>query len=80
MNRWPCPNWPYRKRRALAQIETVRGNFEDAHNLLDEAEQLYFRGPIPDIRPIAALKAQVWIKQGKLAEAQEWARAQGPIR
>lgn len=68
------PDWPHRKRRVLAQMEAVQGNFEDAHNLLDEAEQLYFRGPVPDIRPIAALKAQVWIQQGKLTEAWKWAR------
>ena len=71
------PDWPHRKRRALAQMEAVQGNFEDAHNLLDEAEQLYFRGPVPDIRPIAALKAHVWIQQGKLTEAWKWARDRG---
>jgi LuxR family maltose regulon positive regulatory protein len=29
------------------------------------------------VRPIAALKARVWIRQGRLAETEEWARAQG---
>ena len=71
------PDWPHRKRRVLAQMEAVQGNFEDAHNLLDEAEQLYFRGPVPDIRSIPALKAHVWIQQGKLTEAWKWARDQG---
>ena len=31
----------------------------------------------PDVRPIAALKARVWIAQGKLDEALGWAREQG---
>jgi LuxR family maltose regulon positive regulatory protein len=71
------PDWPHRSRRALAHIKAVQGNFKDAHILLDEAEQLYFRGPVPDFRPIAALKAQLWIQQGKLTEAWKWVRARG---
>ena len=45
--------------------------------LLDEAERVYIRGPLPDVRPVAALKARVWLKQGRLAEAFRWAREQG---
>ena len=35
------------------------------------------RTPIPDTRPIEALKAKVYLKQGRLAKAQDWARARG---
>ena len=34
---------------------------------LDQAEQLYRPGFFPDVRPIAAIKARVWIAQGKLS-------------
>jgi len=70
------PDWPHRRNRALAQMKAAQGSFAEALDLLDEAERLYFRGPVPDIRPIAALRAQVWVKQGRLTAAREWAREQ----
>jgi len=45
--------------------------------LLDEAGRVYVKTPIPDTRPIEALKAKVYLKQGRLAEAQDWARVRG---
>ncbi len=71
------PDWPYRRALALARIKEAEANLDDALDLLSEAERLYFRGPVPDIRSVAALKAQVWIRQGKLAEVQEWVREGG---
>ncbi|MGZ9222839.1 MAG: LuxR C-terminal-related transcriptional regulator, partial [Anaerolineales bacterium] len=38
---------------------------------------VYVRNPVPDIQPIAALKARVYVKQGRLARALDWAREQG---
>ncbi len=32
------------------------------------------RGFFPEVRPIAAMKARIWIAQGKLSEAAAWAR------
>lgn len=32
------------------------------------------RSPMPDLRPVAALRARVWIEQGRLEEARAWMR------
>ena len=45
--------------------------------LLDEAKRVNIEAPLPVVRPVAALKARVWLKQGRLAEALGWAREQG---
>jgi LuxR family maltose regulon positive regulatory protein len=62
---------------AQALIKEAEGDLDGALNLLDKAERLYYRSPIPDVRPIAALKARVWIAAGRLAEALGWLREQG---
>ena len=46
---------------------TPRATREEAITLLDQAEQLYRPGFFPDVRPIAAMKARVWIAQGNLS-------------
>jgi LuxR family maltose regulon positive regulatory protein len=62
---------------AMARIHAARDDFEHAYERLAEAERLYLHGFFPDVRPISALRARMWIKQGRLAEAWAWARAQG---
>ena len=32
---------------------------------------------MPDVRPVEAVKAGIYLKQGRLGQAQEWAREQG---
>ena len=68
------PDWPYRMRLVKARIKEAQGSLEDALRLLAEAERLYYRSPIPDVRPVAALKARLWAKQGRLGEARAWAQ------
>ena len=43
---------------ATAQVRAAGGDFEDAAQLLDRAEELYRHGFYPDVRPIAAMKAR----------------------
>ena len=71
------PNWPYRRCVATARMAEAQGDFDDALDLLDEAQRLYHRTPVPDVRPIAALKARVLVARGRLDEALDWAREQG---
>jgi LuxR family maltose regulon positive regulatory protein len=71
------PKNPYRWRVAMARIHESRGNLDEAFSLLEEAEPLYQGDFSPDVRPIAALKARVWVAQGKIEQALAWARQQG---
>lgn len=68
------PKNPYRWRVAMARVQHARGNPNEALDLLDEAERLYQGDFSPNVRPVAALKARVWVAQGELEEALSWAR------
>jgi LuxR family maltose regulon positive regulatory protein len=68
------PDWPYSRCIAKARMEEAQGELDDALDLLDEAQRLYYRSPVPDVRPVTALKTRVLVRQGRLAEAQGWAR------
>jgi LuxR family maltose regulon positive regulatory protein len=70
-------DWPHRLCVSQARLKEAQGDLDGALALLDEAERVYVRGPLPDVRPVAALKARVWLKQDRLAEALGWAREQG---
>ncbi len=67
--------WPHRLCVAQARMKQAQGDLAGALDLLDEAECLYVRNPLPDT-PIAALRTRVWVRQGKLTEALAWAREQ----
>ena len=69
-------DWPYRLCVSQARLKEAQGDLDGALALLDEAERVHIRSPLPDVRPIAALKARVWLKQGRLAKALGWAREQ----
>ncbi len=71
------PQNPYRRRVARARLQAARGDLDAALASLDEAERLYAGDFSPNVRPIAALKARLWVAQGRLAEAHGWVRAQG---
>ncbi len=69
----PMAESRYRWFVAMARLVHAEGNSAGAVTFLDQAEQHYRRGFFPDLRPVAAIRARVWIAQGKLADAQEWA-------
>jgi LuxR family maltose regulon positive regulatory protein len=62
---------------AMARIKEAQGDLDSALDLLDEAERLQIGNPAPDVCPVAALKARVWVGQGRLTEALAWARERG---
>jgi LuxR family maltose regulon positive regulatory protein len=62
---------------AQARLKQSQGDLDVALDLLDEAEPLYIRTPLPDMRPIAAMKARIWVAQGRLDKAMSWARERG---
>src|SRR5215212_11471021 len=71
------PQYPYRWRVAMARILEAQGDLYGALDLLDEADRLYVSDFYPNVRPIAALKARVWVVQGRFGEALGWVREQG---
>jgi LuxR family maltose regulon positive regulatory protein len=71
------PQYPYRWRVAMARLQQGTGHLDGALHLLGEAERVYVSDFLPNVRPVAALKARVWIAQGRLGDACGWAREQG---
>lgn len=70
------PDWQYRWCIAQARLKQTLGDLESAYSLLDEAERLYVQTPLPVVRPFAALKVRLWVKQDLLNKALNWVREQ----
>ncbi|WP_405459990.1 LuxR C-terminal-related transcriptional regulator [Paenibacillus sp. HJGM_3] len=71
------PQYPYRWRVAMARVREAQGDLNGAFDLLHEAENLYMSDFFLDVRPASALKTRVWVAQGRLGEALDWAREKG---
>jgi len=67
-------DWLHRWNLAQAHLRVSAGEFEAALGLLDEAKRVYVKNPVPITHPVEALQAQVYLKQGRLDKAREWAR------
>jgi LuxR family maltose regulon positive regulatory protein len=68
------PQNRYRWRVAMSRIQEAKGDLDGALELLEEAERLYVSDFSPNVRPVAALRAQMSVAQGRLGEALAWAR------
>jgi len=71
------PQNPYRWCAAMARIQAAQGDLDGALDLLDQAGRLYNSNFSPNVRPIATRKIRLWLAQGRLGEALDWAREQG---
>ena len=73
----PMAESHYRWFVARAQICQAKGDPQGALKLLGQAQTRFRPGFFPDVRPLPAMKARVWISQGNLAAAKEWASNHG---
>jgi LuxR family transcriptional regulator, maltose regulon positive regulatory protein len=68
---------PYRWHLAMARIREIEGDLVSAIEQLDKAERVYVSEFYPDSRPVSALRARLWILQGRLADAIAWTEDRG---
>ncbi len=71
------PVWLHRWHVAQAQLKEAAGDLETALALLDEAKRVFIQSVVPDLRPIASLKARIHLKQGRPDKARAWAAERG---
>ncbi|MGH8938797.1 MAG: LuxR C-terminal-related transcriptional regulator, partial [Actinomycetes bacterium] len=71
------PQNPHRWRIAMARVREAEGDFDGAVELLDDAERVYAGDFSPNVRPVPAMRARVWLAQGRLDDARRWVREQG---
>jgi LuxR family maltose regulon positive regulatory protein len=64
---------PYRWRVARARLHQADGNLDAAVRLLDEAEPVYDTDFSPEVEPVPAVRARVYLAQGRIDEARRWA-------
>src|SRR5438128_8775146 len=60
------PQNPYRWRVAMARIREAQGDLDGALDLLHEAERRYVSDFFPNVRPVSAMMAPVWVAHGRL--------------
>jgi LuxR family maltose regulon positive regulatory protein len=70
------PDWLYRSCVTHARYEEITGDLDQAFEQIDQAERVYMPSALPNLRPLGALKARMWVKRGMLGEALVWAREQ----
>jgi LuxR family maltose regulon positive regulatory protein len=71
------PQNRYRLHVVTARIRQAEGDLDGALDAIHEAQRLYMPDFIPDVRPLPAQEARILLRQGRVAEANAWARARG---
>ncbi len=71
------PQNAYRWRMVMARVCEAEGDWEAANDLLDEADRLYEGDFSPNVRPVPAVRARAWIRQGRVQDALGWVNQQG---
>ena len=67
-------DWQHRWALAQARLKEFAGEWDAALELLDEAQRVYVKNPVPILRPIEARQARLYLRQGRLEKAQAWVR------
>ncbi len=57
---------------SMARLAAAEGDLDAATDLLDEADRVYVGDFSPNVRPVPAVRARVWLEQGRLADALRW--------
>jgi LuxR family maltose regulon positive regulatory protein len=70
-------DWPHRWNLAQARLKESDREWDAALQCLEDAQRGYVKNPIPILQPIAAHKARVYLRQGRLDKAQAWAQERG---
>ncbi|HEY6747844.1 MAG TPA: LuxR C-terminal-related transcriptional regulator [Mycobacteriales bacterium] len=68
------PQNPYRSRLVLARLREAEGDLDAALQLIDEADRVYDGDYSPDVRPVPAVRARLWIRRQEPALADAWVR------
>jgi LuxR family maltose regulon positive regulatory protein len=71
------PQNAYRSRVAMARVREAEGDPSGALDLINDAERVYRGDFFPNVRPIPAVRARLWVTQGSLGAALGWVREQG---
>jgi LuxR family maltose regulon positive regulatory protein len=61
----------------LARLRQIDGDDAGALELLAQADRVYSGDYSPEVRPIPALRARMWVAQGRLDDALAWVRERG---
>ncbi len=70
-------DWSYRRCIAQARLKESMGELDAALEQLEEAKSFYIKTLMPHTRPVDAIKAKIYLKQGRLSKAEEWVSKHG---
>lgn len=71
------PPWFRHWTLARIKVKESEGDLDGVLKILGEAENMYYRHPIPDVRPLPALISRAQLVQGRLNDALLWVNESG---